>query len=365
MPSLILTTCGTSLLTNGADSKLRDLLNQYANASLWSDFPSDIATLLQSHIEQQKNKLFNADIDQVRKLSAELNALITWEQKQQKNPQNMHLLVSTDTVLGKATAEMIFQWLQHQKHQVFEVSERKLNTKKLHGFREALSGLTKQLVNHLDDYKAKGYSIHFNLNGGFKSLNGFLQALSTIYADESFYLFEKSTDLMLIPKLPFTLDAKKTILKNFAMYRRLANKLPVSIHDCAGIPDILLFKIDNDALLSEWGELLWQMCYKKLYQEKLLPSVSKKVIFSSNFELTTKKLNAHILQILNERIVDLATLTESQFEINLDSLRAKPLQEKKYKDVNLWECNLDPHHRIFMKKNGHVLTLEKVDASLH
>lgn len=41
----------------------------------------------------------------------------------------------------------------------------------------------------------------------------FLQAFSTIYADETFYIFESSSEVLSIPKLPFKFDALSKLLK--------------------------------------------------------------------------------------------------------------------------------------------------------
>lgn len=369
MPSLILSTCGTSLFTNGISNELRKAFNEYANAKNWADIPADVAELLQAHAEQQERKLLEADEGMVRSLSAELNSLLSWKTQlqnmQPNSPQDMYLLLATDTALGRSTAEIIQQWLQQQGYSTNIVSASGLNTATLNGFRESLSELVKTLVELLTSYKERGYSIYFNLTGGFKALNGFLQALSTIYADQTFYLFEGSKELLFIPRLPFSLDAEQLILKDLHIFRRLAYQLAVSSQQCKDLPDSLLFYIDDQATLSEWGELLWQSCYKKIYQQQLFPSISEKVIVASGFEKTTKDLPLHILQIVNDRIAMLAVYAEGGFQSALHSLDPKPLQEKKYTDRNLWECNLDAHHRIFMQKKGDTLVLEKVVQSLH
>lgn len=365
MPSLILNTCGTSLLTNGRISDdLRPLINKHSNHQQKDIIASDFAQL-QQHVTQRQQDLLAADTTLARKMSAELNSLLSWQAEHEPKQQDVYILLATDTYLGQNTAESIGQWLQQRGFMTQILNTSGLNTAKLLGFRQALSGLVKQLHELLTGYKDKGYSVYFNLTGGFKSLNGFLQALSGLYADQAFYLFEGSSELLYIPKLPLRLDADNIIQENIRTFSRLAHDLTVSESEWKKIPDTLLFQIDDQITLSEWGELLWQSSYKDLYQQKLLPSVSERVIYTNDFEVSTKDLLPHLLQIVNERIVDLAVYAEGDCKSALKSLDPKPLQEKKYKVQNIWECDLDAHHRIFMTKQGHTFLLEKVTKSLH
>ncbi|MBL0231031.1 MAG: putative CRISPR-associated protein [Moraxellaceae bacterium] len=366
MPSLILNTCGTSLLTGGgiADD-LRRLLSKHANSSDWSVVPADEANTLQQHADNRRQNLLDANEQQVRRLSAELNGLLSWQQRPETpaSPQDMYLLLATDTVLGKHTAKSVCLWLQQQGYSAMVISAAGLNTASLSSFRQALSGLVKDLHEQLSSYKASGYAINFNLTGGFKGLNGFLQALSTIYADNAFYLFEGSSEVMLIPSLPLTLDAEQVIKQNLHAIRRLSLNLPVLAHECATIPELLLFSIDQERVLSEWGELLWRNSQSKLYKQSLYPSISERVTWGDTFEASTKGRAPELLSLINQRIDDLAVYAESDCKFALKSLDPKQLQGSQHK--GLWECDLDDHHRIFMRKEGYCFYLEKVDKALH
>jgi CRISPR/Cas system-associated protein Csm6 len=61
----------------------------------------------------------------------------------------------------------------------------------------------------------------FNLTGGFKSVQGFLQAISSFYADETIYIFQFSSELLQIPRLPIKLDTQGIIDENLTIFRRL------------------------------------------------------------------------------------------------------------------------------------------------
>lgn len=365
MPNFILSTCGTSLFTNGISNELRSEFAEYANEKDWSEIPHDIASRLKQHAEQQKQKLLAADLDLVKILSAELNSLLSWQSNRSSDSQDMHVLLATDTALGQATAEIIQQWLISQGNTVTITSASGLNTASLQSFRESLSELTTTLIEQVSSYKGNGYQIIFNLAGGFKALNGFLQAFSTIYADETVYIFESSSEVLSIPKLPFRLDAEQIVKENLHIFRRLAYQLPVNKTEANAIPETLLFSIGDDITLSEWGELLWQSSYKEMYKKSLLPSISERIILANGFEVSTKNLDPRVLKIVNDRVAELAVYAEGDCKAALKSVDPKPLQEKQYKAQNLWECDLDPHHRIFMVKDGYHFILQYVGAALH
>lgn len=365
MPKFILTTCGTSLFTNGISSELRSDFFKYANQRHWADMPNDVALRLQQHAELQQQKLLASETDLVKRMSAELNSLLTWQQEEIKDVQDIHYLLATDTALGKATAEIIQNWLQSQGYIAMVITASGLNTANFKNFRESLTELVSRLIEQLESYKAQRYQIVFNLTGGFKALNGFLQAFSTIYADETFYLFESSNEVLSIPKLPFSLNAEHLIQEHILAFQRLEAGLTVNESVTQPIPNTLLFYIDSEVTLSEWGILLWKNSYKELYKAKLWPSISERVSFAPDFEKSTRGLEPQILQIVNQRIVDLAVYAEGDCKHALSSLDPKPLQEKQYKDKNLWECDLDPHHRIFMVKDGFHFILQEVHAALH
>lgn len=365
MPNFILSTCGTSLFTNGISNELRSEFFQYANKKDWSEIPQDAVLRLQQYAELQKQKLLQADLSLVKKLSAELNSLLSWQKDQRFDQQDMRVLLATDTVLGQTTATMIQEWLKAQGNNAVIMSASGLNTASLQSFRESLSELTANLIEQVTNFKENGYHIIFNLAGGFKSLNGFLQAFSTIYADETFYIFESSSEVLSIPKLPFRLDAEQIIKENLHIFRRLAYQLPVNKTEAYAIPETLLFSIGSDIILSEWGELLWQSSYKDLYKTQLLPSISERIVFDKLFENSTKQLDPLILKIVNDRIAELTVYVEGDCRSALKSVDPKPLQEKQCKVKNLWECDLDAHHRIFMVKDGYTFTLQYVSSALH
>lgn len=367
-PNFVLNTCGTSLLTNlGVDAELRQLLNQSANVSRWEYMPVDVAATLQQHIAARQQLLLDADDTQAKRLSAELNGLLCWQNQPDWKPSasDMYLLLATDTTLGVSTAEAICEWLKKRGYSAQVISAEGLNTGSLESFRQALSGLVRQLDELLTGYKDSGYQIQFNLTGGFKSLNGFLQALSTLYADHSFYLFEGSSEVIRIPTLPLTLDANQLILKNLEAFRRLNQSMSITPAQQQTIPELMLFHMGEEVMLSEWGELLWLSAHRSIYQQQVLPSISSHVKYSAEFLASCENRSVDLVYLINDRIAMLAAYAEGDCKLMLKKLDAKPLQQSKYKAENIWECDLDGNHRIFMKKEGLFFILQKVDKALH
>lgn len=368
MPNLILNTCGTSLLTNlGIAPELRQLLNQSANVQRWDDISADAAATLKQHVAQRRQLLIDSDDTHAKKLSAELNGLLCWQSQPDWQPtaSDMYLLLATDTALGMSTAEAICAWLQQKGYSAQVISAEGLNTGSLDSFRQALSSLVRQLDELLTGYKASGYHIQFNLTGGFKSLNGFLQALSTLYADHSFYLFEGSHEVIRIPTLPLTLDADRLILDHLSTFRRLSQSMPITAMQRQSIPELMLFHLGDEVMLSEWGELLWLSGHRSIYQQQILPSISQRVQYGVDFIASSEGRPSDLLYLINDRITMLAAYVEGDCKLMLKKLDAKPLQQAKYKADNIWECDLDGNHRIFMKKEGYHFTLHKVDKALH
>jgi len=167
---LLLSTCGTSLLTNGAGTDDRAWLTKIAN-----DVEVDAARLTPV-IEGRRESLKAADAPTRRGMSAELNGIGAVLDRY-KPKQLFHLLVHTDTAPGKATTDLVQEALGHQTSLV---SASGLRTNDLTSFRAALIDLTRQLDAVVQAYRAQGWFVVFNLTGGFKPLNGYLQTLAMI-----------------------------------------------------------------------------------------------------------------------------------------------------------------------------------------
>src|SRR5699024_1659300 len=140
-------------------------------------------------------------------LSAELNGILTfYEDKLHKRQQDQHYLLCTDTWLGEQTAQLVKFWLEKHGLGVQLYRQSDLKTEDLTSFQLALSEIVKKFSVIIEGYCNQEYYIVFNLTGGFKSVQGFLQTLAMFYADEAIYIFETGTELLRIPRLPLQMS---------------------------------------------------------------------------------------------------------------------------------------------------------------
>lgn len=270
-PNFIVSSCGTSVLTNGASPEQRKLVNTYANATQANQIPQTEQQALRQCIEQSKtNLLNNEDNKEIAKLSAELNALLKFYKDMPPQSNDQHWLLCTDTWPGREAGKIIAQKLEKKwnvKAQVF--SPQDLHTGSLDEFRLGLAELVKWCEENILPMRASHHVV-FNLTGGFKSIQGFLQTLAPFYADETIYVFESGEELLRIPRLPIALQTEQMVKNHLVAFRRLAKDL--AVEDVTGVPSLVLMKIDKQTCLSPWGELVWNQTQPILYEQKLWPS---------------------------------------------------------------------------------------------
>lgn len=297
---LIVSTCGTSLLTNIAGSE-RALVTRHANAHNKEDVPVEERTRLECIIAQARNCMQEAGIDERARLSAEYNGLARYYGGRFAQG-DLHWLIATDTWLGQQTAEILKDVLGEQAL-VKRIPD--LRTEDLQAFRLAMATLVRLCA---EEIRPMGLYVVFNLTGGFKSVQGFMQALGMLYADETVYVFESSSELLRLPRLPLKLDAEKTVRDALKVFRRLDAevRLPVSQQEASGIPEIFLFADEGMVSLSEWGELVWREVRDKILAERLWPPIDEKLRFAANFEHTVRGCSEDEMRQINERIADLA-----------------------------------------------------------
>ncbi|MGA9382123.1 MAG: hypothetical protein WBV73_25465, partial [Phormidium sp.] len=332
MPTVIVSPCGTSLLTNQTDEELRKLLIRTAN-SQETELTDEQKKTIAKHLDKRRELILNADLNEARKLSAELNGIITYYAGSPKGEQ--HILLATDTYLGGNTAKIVAEWLEKQGLKAIPKVVKNLSTKNVESFRIAISEIVQWCAEELEQqYPKPHWTIVFNLTGGFKSVNGFLQALAMFYADESIYIFESGGQLLRIPRLPIQLDTEGAIGKHLQTFRRMAVlKEELSVEECKGIPETLLEQIDNRVGLSEWGELVWQKCWKQHYTQELLSPLSEKLKYSERFHQEGNNLSEDRLLIINQRLDQLSRYlnSDSNASYNPRSLDFKLLKGRPFK----------------------------------
>lgn len=357
----ILTSCGLSILTNylqrfGITPKE---VYRYSN---FSKEEIDVAFLsqLEKGLQHLKNEITTFTNNELKKLGAELNALITFYDGR-FDSRDIHLLFHTDTYLGQKAAEILQYFLREKGLNVQLFRAKDLNTASLEEFHIALSDVVKELSEMLQGYK-QSYEIIFNLTGGYKSVNSFLQTMATLWADRSIYIFETSDELLTIPRLPLKID-EEIFKKHYQIFRVLElglniEKLPKEI------PLSLINQIGDEYSLSPWGAILWQKVKLELYKDYLVQPIQQNIIIGKELAKQFENFNP------NEKIQINKTIDKIErymaYKENPRSLRLHPLTGTVSQKYNL-ECypfDGNDSRRLYCNSEGNRIVLEKIDDHL-
>ena len=364
MPTLLLSTCGTSLLTNLAGEQ-RGLITRHANARTPEEVPAADRAILEGFIATAAERLLTADNAGKERLSAELNGLLRYYGGQLGRSRDTHWLIATDTWLGTATAVAIAAVLEAAGQVVTIRRIQDLRTGNLAEFRSAMAELARLCAQEVEGLSQGGWRVVFNLTGGFKSVQGFMQALGMLYADESVYVFEGTTELLRLPRLPISLDAAALAREHQAVLRRLAAGLPVAAAQARDLPDALLMEDEGQVTLSVWGDLVWAQAGPALLAERLWPSVDEKLRFGPGLEASVRGCSADELHHINERLGDLARHLH-QTTYNPDRLNFKKLQRPQgtwTHEGNAWA--MGAARRLFGHYEGGVFVVDALGDGLH
>lgn len=316
MPKLILSAVGTSLFTNIANGN-RSVLNKYSNKQD-TDIPDELRNLLQIYEGKLRPIFEENDTATLKMASAEFNSLLTlYDHGFQGNNQDIHLLITTDTYLGSRASTLIQSYLNKYFDTVMVYVPPQLSTRNKEAFQTGI----KNLMRWCDDtgYKSSGYEIIFNLTGGFKSLQGYLNTIGMFYADRIIYIFEQSNELITIPRLPIKIETG--IFENHAaVFLALSETnegIPLS--QLANIPEIMTEHYQNEKyVLSDWGELSWNNVKEEILGRALveLPFIAYTSTFIRDFQnidrlfekVKLQELIAKISCILKENDGDISSL---------------------------------------------------------
>jgi putative CRISPR-associated protein (TIGR02619 family) len=196
---LMYVTCGTSTLTNLTRGTTLNIY-KYSNLKDLNDIKDlDERQALNAVINTAFDKIFNLNTAEAKKASAELNSIYSYFKDEL--PNNLKVaLIYTDTYFGVIVSQLLKKYLNknHPDIKVDFITAERLNTNSLHEFAFGFQNLLYQLSDYSKDHQY--YFISMNLTGGFKSLNAILESASDKLADESFYLFEGSSEVLKIPK---------------------------------------------------------------------------------------------------------------------------------------------------------------------
>lgn len=320
---IIVTPVGTSTLTNRCDELARQLLGQYANARKKDEIPGDESRYLADYVTRRTQEISAMDTGEAKKISAELHSLLILFEQSPPESRDLVVLIPTDTFIGRITGGIIHSYLESRRigSQLLDIPG--LQTKSSTDLRFAFTSLLREITTLKEMYGPQGARIIFNLTGGFKAVQGFLQTLSSIYADETVYIFEHESELMRIPRLPFKLQPEEYITANLSLWRRLDLCLRVGADHVAKIPDAFYYPCNGEFGLSEYGELVWQNLRPDIYAREMHPPPSNRVVFGPNYLKSVAALSGDRLAMLNRQVDELARYLETGLKEMPKSLSLK------------------------------------------
>ncbi len=363
----ILSPVGTSLLTNNSSKEERDLLNKISNIKNEADIPPNKLEVLRKRITDVETSLKNADLRTAARMSAEINGILKIYDGQINGKQDFHCLLCTDTWIGEKTASLVESFLKSNGLTVEIRREKELQTIEFDAFQSALSNLAAWCAETIEGYRNANYYVIFNLTGGFKSVQGFLQTLALFYADEAVYVFEQSDNLLRIPSLPIKIDAEEVVKNNLKIIRRLSLELEIKEQDLKPSLEIFVLRVGDMLSLSAYGEIIWKETRNKIYRNEIFKSPSEKLDFGDNFLQSIEKLNLPSNRFLEiNRKID-ALSRELETGQKLDSVDLKPLKSNpcppSTHEADAWHDQ--DAKRLFGHYEEGVFILDKLDEALH
>jgi len=335
--NLFVSTIGTSLLTNGATQEERNFLNNLSNLKE-SEISKEDKEKLRVLINRAQEKLKATDLSVIQKISAELNGIISYYKSDLNNlSSECHYLITTDTYEAQQTAELIKNFLARYHINTIVTSIKNMNTKNSKTFEDGIKVLINSMYETLPKYSKKGYKIIFNLTGGFKAIQAYMNTLGMLLADGIVYLFETGK-LITIPKLPFVLNNKPMLKKHaqfFAMMEndRILAKTKIEPSFFEDVSSIYYDEIENDGklyiALSAWGILIWNEVRKEFFQNELIeyPNIIYNERFVKSFENAEKENRIRLQETLGE----VAQLFNEELNIS-DLKNHKSMQYSDYKN---------------------------------
>ena len=247
-------------------------------------------TAINTLADRAFDKLMEEDATINRRISAELNGIYgVYGGYLPENSSDEHYLICTDTAQGQKTGELIRDFLKDKGFKANIFTPPRLSTQGPESFTAGAKDLIKWLEENIPWRRASGYHVIFNLVGGFKSLQGYMNTFGAFYADEVIYIFEAPTaDLIKIPRLPIQIDT--AVIENHRVQIALmdAGKL-YPVEELEGMSETLLefikYNGETYAGLSEWGELIWNRTKSDLLTKELLnfPRLEYERTFRNDF----------------------------------------------------------------------------------
>lgn len=303
MANLIVSTIGTSLLTNHGKGNVNTLLRDTANLQL-KELSLEQRETIDSLARELDIEFSGAGNEELRRASAELNGILGYYGDEINNKQSLtkdiHFLLTTDTYQGQKAASLVENRLHSLGVGIVEVLVPPgLSTRNHGSFSLGINHVVQWCEETLPGYAGAGYRIVFNLVGGFKSLQGYMNTLGMFYAHEIIYIFEApSADLIRIPRLPVTLDEVPVLKEKAALFALMVHGHLANREEVEGIPEIFLDSEQGSYTLSTWGLFIWEHEKQAILGDHLrqYPGLIYEKSFEKDFENIRDKARRADLQ---------------------------------------------------------------------
>ena len=367
VPTLVVSTVGTSTFTHGAPDNLRRALARAANAHSADDLAVAERRLVEEHLHQREAESREWGPVAARKHSAELNGLLAMANGQVEELRSwQHVLVTSDTWMGRRAVHLVADWLRRNgatRVEPYPAEDvQAVDSARLH---MGLGRLANALVERI---QPRDKTV-FHLTGGFKSANGFLQALGMLYANEVVYLFEAGEHVVRIPRLPVDVDLSTLGTPEIlSPLRRLATGLSVPVRAHAHVIaklGVMVDVIEDEAVLSAWGAVIWPRVRERTYGVGLLPPWHPKLKFGEAMAKSVEGLTADQIHAVNERVDDLCRYVENGQRLqrlDLKMIKGGAIGGATH-EADAWANGAAK--RLYLVKDDDVWTLLRLDAALH
>ncbi|MDQ0285543.1 putative CRISPR-associated protein (TIGR02619 family) [Desulfofundulus luciae] len=371
MPNLIVSTVGTSLLTNYVnrqkDQDLSLIFRDTANA-VEKELASHQRDMIDEIIKKVDAELRNATHEELPRLSAELRGLLGYYGRDfysRNTGMDHHVLVATDTYQGRESARLLEEHLKRLGINSVEILVPPgLSTRDCRSFTAGVNEVVRWCEQTLAGYRQHRYHIVFNLVGGFKSLQGYMNTLGMFYADEIIYIFEApSADLIRIPRLPVVLDEIPVLQEKAVLFALMENGYFAQEEEVKGIPEIYLdFDGEGSYTLSTWGLLMWERHKQKILgRDHLLtfPALAYERSFEKDFmDITDKARRADIQTTLAK----VSLLFREQGLAGLRKDSGLLYETYKGRPGNIGHFRLNQDWRVSCLPEGNILRLRHVGS---
>ncbi len=359
MPRLIISTVGTSLLTNQISqrrdpkdwsSRLQEMANKTQDEI--HKYHQDVKDIIQQLKQRAEKILYDGTTLEIRDASAELNGIYgIYEEDLEKGKEDIHWLIATDTAQGQTTAEIVKKFLVRRgiiNTQIYPETGSGFSIATTSNFSEGMAQMIpwiKDLINgYQESYPNNKLKVVFNLVGGFKAIQGYMNTMGMFYADEIVYIFEGGNQLIKIPRLPVNINLTEVEPYKVQLAIMNVGEILTSWEEAKKVPEDWRIVVEPEMTLSTWGQLIWQQC-KDVFLAEDKPLKFPKIEYQSTFLDDYRSKPNHEKIVLQENLARVACLLNNHQDgisaVKQDGIFRLRRYAGKHKDIDHFDLPKD------------------------